>query len=210
MPTPTDPDGQPESTRFNAARRVERDVAEMLGLVKGVPADGVVTDLEARKLWDWTDAHRDVVSVWPGKVLASRLKRIFADGHVSDEEREDLQELLELLVGGEGGLIAKESTSTELPIDRPPPSIEIPDRVFVLTGRFAFGPRHECEKALKRIGGWVETRVTRRTDFVVIGTFGSRDWIQTTHGRKIQKAVDYREKYGAPHIIAEDHWANAI
>ena len=33
----TDPHGQPLNLRFNRARRAERDLSEMLGLVKGVP-----------------------------------------------------------------------------------------------------------------------------------------------------------------------------
>lgn len=206
MTTPLDADGQPNPF-FNQMRRAERDLAEMLGLAKGVLSDGVVTRDEALALLNWSEDHLDVVSVWPGRVLHQRLRRIFSDGKVTDDERKDLAELLTLLVGGDAGMIGGETTSTELPLDDPRPLIEIPDRVFVLTGRFALGPRPACEEELRRIGGWPERSVTKRVDYVVIGTFGSRDWAQTSFGRKIEKAVHYREKYGHPAIISEDHWA---
>jgi hypothetical protein len=45
------------------------------------------------------------------------------------------------------------------------------------------------------------------TNYVVIGTFGSRDWVHTSFGRKIEKAVDYRTKGYPLAIITEDHWA---
>jgi hypothetical protein len=83
--------------------------------------------------------------------------------------------------------------------------LELIDRV-----RFAFGPRKACEEATTDLGGQAKRKVTLETDYVVIGTFGSRDWVQSSFGRKIEKAVEYRENYGSPAIISEDHWAGAL
>lgn len=47
-----DPDGQALNLAFNRARRTERDVCELLGLAKGLLADGVVTESEATLLRD--------------------------------------------------------------------------------------------------------------------------------------------------------------
>lgn len=201
-----DPHGQPDPL-FNFPRRVERDVAEMLGLAKGVLVDGVVTEDEARFLYDWTAAHPDVVGGWPGKVLARRLRQVFRDGWVSDEERRDLTDLLTELTGGGIYMGGGAEPSTLLPFDDPLPEIEIPNRVFVLTGRFAYGTRDACQDALRSVGGWSEDNVTLDTNYLVIGTFASRDWIQSNWGRKIEKAVRYREENGWPRIITEEHWA---
>ena len=69
--------------------------------------------------------------------------------------------------------------------------MEIPNRTFAFTGRFAYGTRGACEEAVRRIGGWVEPNVTKHADYLIIGTFASRDWLQTGYGRKILKAVEY-------------------
>ena len=205
-----DADGQPDPA-LNYMRRVDRDLAELLGLLKGVLSDGVVERSELEKLNEWCQAHPDVSTEWPGNVLVRRLERVFDDGEITEAERMHLAELLHDLVGGEAGVVLASSVPSNLPLDDPPPAIEVPDRVFVFTGRMAFGPRRECAKETKKIGGWVEDNVTFRTDYLVIGTFGSRDWTQSSHGRKIEKAVEYRDQKDASlAIIGEDHWARAI
>lgn len=64
--------GQPLDARINERLRVDRAIHEMLGLVKGVLIDGVVTDREARALDEWLAANPDAVKVWPGYVLSTR------------------------------------------------------------------------------------------------------------------------------------------
>ena len=61
----TDPHGQPFKIRFNRARRAERDLCEMLGLVKGMLADGVVNDQEVHYLINWAAEHPDATEQWP-------------------------------------------------------------------------------------------------------------------------------------------------
>lgn len=206
-----DADGQPLNPSYNRGRRTERDISELLGLVKGVLADGIVTDDEAVLLGKWLMAHPDTMDVWPGKVLADRLTRIFADGVIDEEERRDLEGLLNDLVGGQAGLIVGETAATSLPLDDPAPAIEYPGCEFVLTGRFAMGPRPACEALIRDLGGLCGKGVTKRTNYLVIGTFGSRDWAETAYGRKIEKAVHYRDDRGWPlAIVGEDHWAESL
>jgi hypothetical protein len=205
-----DADGQPRNLAFNRARRTERDICELLGLAKGLLADGVVTDNEAALLRDWVDRHPDAYDVWPISALYQRLNRAFADGVIDEAERLDLAELLESLVGGEAGVIAGADAATELPIDRPAPTIIWRASVFVFTGKFAFGPRKDCERQVRNLGGECEPGVTQRTNYLVVGTFGSRDWVHTSFGRKIEKAVSYRQAGQRLAVLSEDHWAGSL
>lgn len=205
-----DPHGQPFNIRFNRARRAERDVSEMLGLAKGVLADGVVTEAEAALLVSWAAGHPDATEQWPVSILKARLDRVFADRRVDEAERRDLADLLESIVGGKAGIIVGEDAATELPVDRPPPEILWTGCVFVFTGKFAFGPRADCERQAVKLGGACERAVTRRTRYLIIGTFGNRDWVHTSFGRKIEKAVQYRDDGLPLAIVAEDHWASAL
>ena len=171
--------------------------------------DGVVTDEEAAGLYRWVKAHPDVVDGWPGNVLYRRLADIFDDGVVTDSERLDLAETLEGIAGGEIGYLGEE-TPAVIPLNEPPPSLRLDRGLFVFSGRFAFGPRKECQRATVDLGGLTAPRITMKTDYLVIGTFVSRDWIHSSFGRKIEKAVQYRKKRGRPAIISEDHWAQYI
>lgn len=182
----------------------------MLGLAKGLLADGTVTEAEAELLRNWACHHPDATEQWPVNILKKRLDHIFADGCVDEPERRDLSSLLEAIVGGTAGMIVGEDAATELPIDRPPPDMTWQGSIFVFTGRFAFGPRRDCQLHVVRRGGTCEDAVTQQTNYLVIGTFGSRDWVHTPFGRKIEKAVKYREAGHPLSIVAEEHWAAAL
>ena len=205
-----DPHGQPYNLRFNTARRTERDLSELLGLAKGLLADGDITAEEAVLVNTWVRNHPDAAKRWPVNILAERLGRIFADGHVDEAERLELAEVLNSLVGGTAGVIVGEDASTDLPLDIPVPPLQWSGSVFVFTGKFAFGTRPDCQRQVSRLGAFCEDNVTRRTDYLVIGTFGSRDWAHTSFGRKIQKAVDLRTAGKRLAIVGEDHWAMSL
>ena len=189
--------------------RSERDLQEMLGIAKGILMDGVVTDDEVRNFLSWCDRRPQVVSRWPGNQLHRRLVAILEDGVVDERERTELAEILGGLVGGTLGLHGTETPSS-LPFTRPVPKVEIAGRTFVFSGKFAFGPRPVCEAVTVSMGGLVAPRVTRRTDYLIVGTFVSRDWRHGAFGRKIETAVRYREKRGEPAVVAEDHWAELV
>lgn len=205
-----DPHGQPFNVRFNRARRAERDLSELLGLAKGLLADGEITKEEANHLNNWIASHPAAVEQWPVNRLAERLSRIYQDGHADDDERADLAGLLESLVGGTAGVVLGEDAATELPLDDPPPTIVWPGSIFVFTGKFAYGTRASCERCIASLGALSERTITKRTTYLVIGTFGSRDWVHTSFGRKIQKAVDYRSAGRSLAILAEEYWSSIL
>ncbi len=47
-------------------------------------------------------------------------------------------------------------------------------------------------------------------DYLVIGTFGSEEWIHSAYGRKIERAIELRDKHGTPYLVSEAHWTSAI
>src|SRR5688500_15929067 len=98
-----DAHGQPLNKAFNRARRSDRAVHEMLGIAKGMIIDGVVTGDEAAFLSHWVRANPDCVACWPGDALAARLRRIYADGEVGEDERQDLLYFLQQMAGEDRG-----------------------------------------------------------------------------------------------------------
>lgn len=202
-----DDHGQPDNLLFNWRQRAERDVSELLGIAKGVLADGAVNEEETRYLLAWSREHPGAVSQWPVSLIFSRLKQVFDDGQVDEAERLELKDLLGSLVGGTASIMLGYDAPTELPLDVPPPSLSWAREVYVFTGKFAYGTRAHCEQEVHQRGGICESSVTKRTGFLVLGTFGSRDWKQTSYGRKIERAVALRESGLPLRIVGEDHWA---
>jgi hypothetical protein len=211
MRTPLDMHGQPLNPAVNRRRRTERDLSELLGVTKGMLCDGIISDDEALFLAKWGVNHPDALDQWPTSLIFTRLNQFFADGRIDDVERIELQELLGALVGGTASLLLGYEGATTLPLDAPPPELSwTPTDVYVFTGRFAFGPRRDCERVVCERGAQCESNVTRRTSFMVVGPFGSVDWKHSSYGTKIQKAVDLRGGGLPLRIVGEDHWASAI
>ncbi len=208
--TALDAHGQPLNDRFNAARRHERDISELLGMAKGMLADGVVNDAEADFLRTWGTNHPEAMSKWPASLVFSRLQQLYADGRIDEDERQELHELLNALVGGTLSIVLGQDAASSLPLDDPPPTIAWPNEVYVFTGKFAYATRHVCECEVLNRGGSCDDNVTRRTTYLVLGTFGSRDWRQTSYGRKIERAIELRASGIPLRIVGEDHWAASL
>jgi NAD-dependent DNA ligase len=208
-PFTLDENGQPANLSVNAGRRSARSVDEVLGFLKGILADGNVQESEIRALDRWLCANAEN-DEWPIGVLVTRLNQVMADDRVDPDEIEDLRELFSKITAVGVDVPPFENASTQLPLTQPAPTIIYPGRIFVFTGRFVFGTRKSCQRAVMERGGACQDSITRETSYLVIGEVGSRDWIHTTHGRKIEKAVEYVDRGCPIDIVAEEHWVRSI
>lgn len=202
--------GRPLNRRYNQRRRADRAVNEMLGLVRGVIADGRVSAEEVESLRYWLVENDDVTHVWPISVLAERVQRIFRDGVVDDLERAELHRLLQQTTGAGPGVPQPGSMPSRLPLCTPAPPLSFDGTVFVFTGAFAYGTRRDCEDAVVSRGALVRSNVTKGARFLVIGAIGNGDWAHSSHGRKIEKAVEYRTKGVPVAIVSEEHWTQYL
>ena len=191
--------------------RIDRSIDELIGLCKGVLADGKINQDEAIFLQKWIEANSEIIETWPANRIYERISNVLADGILDQEEADELFKLLSQFTGDiplqeEYGRMA-----TALPIDLPPPRIEFPKRKFCLTGTFCLGKRKECKQIIQDLGGLVKSSVTMDLDYLIIGVLGTYDWIHSTYGRKIEKAVKYKKEKGCPiMIVNEDHWVKHL
>jgi len=207
-------DRSPSSTETSPPGVPDQGIAEMLGLVRGVLADGVVNDAEAEALAAWVREHPTVTRHWPGDVLHRRLERIFADGRVDDAERADLADLLTRILEGapapEGNRGGEGGGGSVDPFDDPPPFLRFQGRTFVFSGRFAYGSRAACHRAVVRLGGRYAAEVDGGTDYLVVGTFHGRDWAESHAGPEIQRALRARREGGKVAVVSEAHWVASL
>ena len=198
-----DADGQPLNPRLAWSRVADRQVDEVIGLCKGVLSDGSVNEGEAKFLLGWLDANRDAADLWPANVIYPRIQAMMADGILDAQEEQELIEMLITITGTPKIAATGSSASSTLPLCDPEPSVVFEGALFCLTGQFACGTRAEVQQAVIAKGGRVCSSPTSKTNFLVVGEAGSRDWIHSTFGRKIEKAVEMREGGGQIAIIAE-------
>lgn len=207
-----DKHGQPFDRQVNARRLAERSLDELLGICKAVAADGAISEEETFFLVSWLNNNKEVVGCWPANVLAARVDKIMEDRIVDQEERAELLALLTEITGQGSGTIDRFTThlTTMLPLTKPAPPVFFKEHTFCLTGRFFWGSRRACEQEVSDRGGRAHPRVTREVNYLVLGTLGSTDWIHSTHGRKIEYAIELKQKGGPVAIISEQHWTDHL
>jgi hypothetical protein len=198
-----DDHGQPHPA-VDTQLRARRDLDEMLGLCKGIILDGEVLETEAAALAQWLERHPDVQGAFPADVVVGRLRRIFAAGEVTEEERLELHQILQQVLGTEP------MAAAEVAFDTPPPAIVYPGRRFCFTGKFYYGTRKACERAVVDRGGEPCSSIRRDLNYLVIGLLGGRDWVHSTHGTTVMDAIGYRGRGLPLAIVSERHWARSL
>jgi NAD-dependent DNA ligase len=180
---------------------VDPKLTELLSVCRRLIEDGVLLDSEVHYLNRWLQQHSRVASRFPGQQIGARLKRIFADGVISDEERSELLALLRKATRESSEPQTPSAPLVELALTNPPPPIEFLNRHFCLTGRFYGGSVKWCRHQIEKRGGDVQNQVDASTDYLLIGAAGDTD------PGVVKAAPLFRETLK---IISEAHWLRSL
>lgn len=195
-------------TRFNRKHIDDRQIDTLIGLCKGLTADGKIDQAEAEFLLTWLVQSRQATDNPIIRNLLNKVSAFLEDGVLDPDESRELLRILRAITGepSEVGELAKTSS---LPIDKPVPPVVFESRSFLFTGTCAFGTRKQCQDATESLGGINAKNVTKDLNYLVLGTYVTDSWAHETFGRKIEKAVAYRDQGVPLVIISEEHWASA-
>src|SRR5881394_632462 len=94
-------DGAAPSPAINRDRRRDRATDELIGLCKGLLADGHLQDVEAKFLVDWLQAHAEFSGEYPFSALIDRVEHALANGVVDIDEEHDLVDAMLKLSGNQ-------------------------------------------------------------------------------------------------------------
>jgi len=195
-------------TKFNRKNIQDRQVDTLIGLSKGVSADGNVNQAEAEFLMSWLVQSRQSTD---NPIIINLLERVSAMLEDGVLDRDESVELLEILqrISGDNSEIGELAKTSSLPINDPLPEIEFDGSSFLFTGTCAFGTRKHCHEATESLGGTIAKGVNKSLDYLVLGTYVTDSWVHETFGRKIEKAIEYRENGLPVVILTEEHWLNS-
>lgn len=202
-------------SRFFHEDRIDRRSADALvGLAAGITADGHINQQEAEFLQDWIASNLVHLEDPVINLLYRRLSDMLEDGVLDAEES---AELLQTLRGFAGLTAAKPRVSdnvfvpsNSLPLDQPAPELVWNGRLFLFTGVMAYGPRKDCEAMVVERGGQIAPGVSKKIHYLVVGEIGNEQWLHSSYGTKIKKAVELRENGSPLAIISEQHWQAAL
>ena len=183
----------------------------LTGILYGLTADNHLTSEEILHLKAFIDSFEEFKNLWPVNNIYNAIQESLEDGFLSGAELESILLILNNFLGGN---IQDDGASTGKTIKLPTDvvsNIQFKDKSFCFTGAISLYTRKECEQLVYLRGGYVHKGVTKELDFLVIGGISSRDWIQASFGRKIEKAMKYREEFGSSiKIIKEEDWAKHL
>lgn len=194
--------------RLGADRITARQVDELIGLARGIAADGALNQAEAEFLYKWLAANVEVSEQPLIRTLYQRVEAMLADGLLDAEEQALLLETLNSFSRRdfELGEVLK---STTLPLCDPAPILSFPGVAYCFTGTFIYGQRKACERAVVERGGACGG-LTRKTDVLVIGAYATESWKHSSFGNKILQALDWRSEGRPIAIVSEEHWTRHL
>ncbi len=91
---------RPADTRFNSV-----DSPELIGLCRGVMADGTINLAEAEYIRNWLQERDNLLQTWPAGELYALLSKALEDGVLSPQEEGELSALLEEVIGDPVSLV---------------------------------------------------------------------------------------------------------
>lgn len=191
--------------KFNRKSIQDRQIDTLIGLSKGLLADGKIDQSEAEFLKTWLIQNASVTTNPILLYLLDRVTTMLEDGCLDTEESAELFSILQRFAG-EPSAMGEVAKPTALPLDDPKPSISFPGNTFLITGTCAFGTRKKCQTVIESLGGVNAKGVTKSLNYLIIGSYVTDSWIHESFGRKIEKAMEYRSDGIPLQIVSEEHW----
>ena len=194
--------------RLGNDRITSRQIDELIGIARGLAADGMINQTEVEFLQKWLAANLSVSDQPVIQTLYQRISEILSDSSVDADEANELLDTLNSLATSdfELGEVLK---ATSLPLCDPAPDLSFVGQRFCFTGTFKYGQRKAFEKVVAALGAEPGS-LTRQTDVLVIGMYATESWKHSSFGNKILNACEMRSQGVPISIVAEAHWVSQL
>lgn len=189
--------------RLSGARLQSRQIDELIGLARGLTADGILNEAEVRCLETWLAVNLSISHQPLIALLYERVRAVLADGVADQEECEDLLATLTTFTGDAD--LGEAQKATTLPLCQPAPLLTFDGKHYCFTGTFSYGQRRHCEQAVAERGA-IGGSLTKKTDVLVVGAYATESWKHSSFGNKILKAAEMRAEGLPISIVSEQHW----
>ncbi|NDV88833.1 NAD-dependent DNA ligase [Aurantimonas aggregata] len=197
------------NNRLGGERISSRQIDELIGLARGVAADGSINQAEVEFLQKWLAGNVEITGHPLVRTLYRRVNEMLSDGIIDEDEKAELLDTLNRFSSRdfELGEVLK---ATTLPLCNPAPMpLAFEGLRYTFTGTFNYGKRKDCEAAVVERGADVGS-LTAATNVLVIGVYATDSWKHSSFGNKILKACELRDRGHPISIVAEEHWTRHL
>ena len=190
---------------------VTSQIQYLEGMLHGIITDGVISDQELQSLNNWLNDNEDLAGTYPYDEVYSLLLAAKDDGVISEDERNMLRAFFSNFVDTRESANIHDADRQALQqkysikgICAIAPEISFEDKTFCFTGASKRGTRNEIADIICNKGGMYNDRVTKGTNYLIVGADGNPCWAFSCYGRKVEKAMDMR-KLGHQIIIVNEN-----
>lgn len=152
-----------------------------------------LTDQHVYDIKDWLEDHSEYADNYPFCEINTMISDILEDDIILREELKELYKLFEIVLDP---VALRASTDLD--------SIPLKGKRICVTGDFEYGARSAVKELLTSCGATVTGSVSGKTDYLIVGEYGSADWKCGNYGSKAQKAFELQSK-GSPIKIIGEH-----
>jgi NAD-dependent DNA ligase len=194
--------------RVGGDRIGSRQMDELIGLARGIAADGTINLSEAEFLQKWLAANQSISDQPLIRTLFARVSEMLRDDVLDADESAELLDTLNRFSNRdfELGEVLK---STSLPFCSPAPDLTFGGQAYCFTGTFSYGQRKHCEAVVTEKGG-ICASLMQKTNVLVVGLYATESWKHSSFGNKILKATEWRDAGKPICIVSEEHWVSHL
>ena len=172
-------------------------IQELNSLLSEVVSDNVVEIDEIMMVSDWINSHHELQGNFPFDLIKDEISDAISNGLFSPME---LRRLCSVFLYALDPITNPSPFSAAFTSTTPP----IYESNICITGEFAHGERAEIEQIITESGATLCNNVTKKLNYLVIGSHGSMLWSEGNYGNKIKKALEYQRNNVPINILSED------
>ena len=176
-----------------------KSLQTLQGILMGIVGDEVINEKEVILLKKWLDDNQNLSGNYPFDKVSNVINNALDDGIIDQNELEEMLQLFKKFLN------PVESCSCNC--DQ---QIDLYNKNVCLTGEFSFLERNKFENAITSFGATVKPNVTKKTDYVIVGSLGSSNWSTGNYGNKIKKAMELIDQGCEVQIISENDLVQAL
>lgn len=168
----------------------------LMGFLSGINCDQAINIDELSSLQEWLDKNQHLRGNYPYDAIIRILENVLSDGIITSEE--------------ESSLKIQFSQFTDPVQSKSDTKVIIYGKNVCLSGNFVNGTKEDIEQIITARDGIVVSSVSSKTNILVIGGEGSKDWSFSNYGTKAKRAMELRSKGSDILIIGEIDFLNSI
>lgn len=168
----------------------------LMGILEGISCDHVINMMELDALQQWMNDNPHLKGHYPFDTIFTTINRVLADRIITADEHRELLVLFQSFLK---------------PIEKKKEAcLDLTGKKVCLTGNFMNGTKNDIGELVVENGGVMSSGVSRKTNVVIVGGEGSKDWSYGNFGTKVRKAMELKSKGFEIHILSEEDFIGLV